>query len=552
MHGGPGVATSPVVDVSTNQGVSFAHSYVLPEPGGSTNWGDRDFIAVGANGELFVTWDYGPSDSQVQFSCPPNGSCSFTHGDLNIVVQHSTDGGASWSSIQPVSPGYPDSGADTAPILAQPNGTLDMLFQQMPTNPSTLALSPGSEWFTRSTNDGVSWSKPVEVGASVGTVSLSTWWIDGALSVDAAGNLYATWDTQHSSTDTGWLSISTDGGSTWTKPVAVAASTSEELTESAAVGKGLVDVAWQTLGPKGYASFIRPYSVAKKAWLTSAALRVSTQYGLPSVWPGDTFGLQALPNGTATKYGKPVFVSWGSDVSTSSQSQIFGSVIDLSAPGFAVGNVTGTASSAAVGVRWAKPWSGGALIAGYSVYYSHLDGTGLTKACTTSATTLDCHVKLPVGRDLELFVKAQTALGTSTALAQGPGPRSDWWWLWNKLFAKDTIQPDECMWSFNRAYKFCMSPKGDLTEVRLSDGATLWSLSSKIGSGSLVPGSFATFQTDGNLAVYPPASQTAIWSTGTTTAGGLFTVQTDGNLVIYNASNVAVCARFGTAPCPLQ
>ena len=327
MHGGAGdgLATSPVVDVSTNHGASFQHSYVLPQPGGAQSYGDRDFIAVGAHGELFVTWDYAPNASEIKVQCQPSGSCSYVNGDLNIVVQHSTDGGKTWSSILPISPGYPYSGADSAPIVAQPNGTLDVLFQQMPTNTTTLALSLGNEWFTRSTNNAITWSKPIEIGASVGTIATQIWWIDGDISTDSAGNLYATWDTQSASTDTGWLSVSKNGGTTWSKPIEVVSSGVEELTESAGVGKGIADVAWQTPGSKGYATFVRPYSLAK-GWLTKAPLQDSTQYGKPSTWPGDTFGIEALPRAGGGTFGKPVVVTWGSDVSPSPFSEIFSSI----------------------------------------------------------------------------------------------------------------------------------------------------------------------------------------------------------------------------------
>jgi len=327
MHGGggDGQPTSPVVDVSTNHGASFTHSYTLPQPGGSASFGDRDFIAVGAHGELFVTWDYAPNASEVKVQCPPSGSCSYSNGDLNIVVQHSTNGGKTWSAIQPITPGYPDSGSDLAPIVVQPNGTLDVLYQRMPTDPTTLALSPANEWFIRSTNNGATWSKPVEIGASAGTISTATWWIDGDLSTDPAGNLYATWDTQAGSTDTGWLSVSKNGGTSWSAPIKVVSSGVEELTESAGVAKGIADVAWQTPGPRGYATYVRPYSLTK-GWLSTKALKVSTSYGETKTWPGDTFGIEALPRASVGPHGKPVVVTWGSDVSPSPTSEIYSSV----------------------------------------------------------------------------------------------------------------------------------------------------------------------------------------------------------------------------------
>jgi len=52
-------------------------------------------------------------------------------------------------------------------------------------------------------------------------MSLSEWWIDGAIATDSAGNLYATWDTQSGSSDVGWLSFSTDHGRHWSNLVRV-------------------------------------------------------------------------------------------------------------------------------------------------------------------------------------------------------------------------------------------------------------------------------------------------------------------------------------------
>ena len=66
---GQPLVKSPVVDVSFDHGVAFPQSAPLPVPPSTDpngNWGDRPFIAVAPNGNLYVTWDYGPSYSQVQ------------------------------------------------------------------------------------------------------------------------------------------------------------------------------------------------------------------------------------------------------------------------------------------------------------------------------------------------------------------------------------------------------------------------------------------------------------------------------------------------------
>src|SRR2546430_356282 len=82
-------------------------------------------------------------------------------------------------------------------------------------------MEPAYEYFTASTDGGMTWSTPVRLGPNSGTMSLSEWWIDGDLAMDAGGNLYAVWDTQGSDNDIGWLSYSTDHGATWSNPIQV-------------------------------------------------------------------------------------------------------------------------------------------------------------------------------------------------------------------------------------------------------------------------------------------------------------------------------------------
>ena len=53
----------------------------------------------------------------------------------------------------------------------------------------------------------------------------------------------------------------------------------------------------------GYAMFLRPFSI-KSGW-TAAPQQISREYGDPSVWPGDTFGITAL-----TPF--ELVLSWGS------------------------------------------------------------------------------------------------------------------------------------------------------------------------------------------------------------------------------------------------
>jgi hypothetical protein len=305
----------PAVAVSHDHGRSFDRVSTLPVPATTKpNWGDREFIAVGRNGVVYVTWDYGPRRDQIRIVCPPTSSCYFNGGDFNAVLQKSSDGGKTWTAVAPISPGFPLGGVYSAPIVAEPDGTLDVLYWQHPTNPKTLAVSPGRQYFTSSQDGGNTWSPRVVVGAQAGTMGLEDWWIDGSLAVDPAGILYATWDTQQGSRDTAWLAWSTDGGKHWSSPLKVASSRSGHLSEVAAAGRRNVYVGWQTIVPgKGYGTFLRRFSLGK-GW-TGPARRVSPAFGKPKVWPGDTFGLSTR-NGTA-------FLSWGSAIKGRQTSDIY-------------------------------------------------------------------------------------------------------------------------------------------------------------------------------------------------------------------------------------
>ncbi len=310
----------PVIAVSRDHGASFAQ--VHPDrPPGSGNWGDRDFIAAGPSGELYLTWDYGPSLSAIKTVCARGGSCAYSAGDLNVVLQTSRDGGATWSPLVRLEPAFPLGGGYSAPVIVAPDGHVDVLYDAHPTDPGTEKVHPGYEYFTSSA-DGTRWpAAPRPLWPDRGTLSLTAWWIDGDLSADAAGNLYATWDTQTAAGDTGWLTWSADGGRTWSAPVRVTPDTDHapHIVESAGGRPGQAWIAWQTSGGgPGYATFLRPFSVTR-GWL-GPAVKVSGGYGRTGVWPGDTFGIALLPDGS-------VSLTWGSALGASKASAIYASVV---------------------------------------------------------------------------------------------------------------------------------------------------------------------------------------------------------------------------------
>jgi len=307
----------PTVDVSHDQGRTFSVEKTL-QPQQSGNWGDAEYIAVAPDGTLYVAWAYGPSRSKVRERCAAHGSCFSVSGDLNVVVQSSTDEGASFGPMSVVSPGYPDAGADEGAIAVQGDGQVDVLYQGYEvTDPKTLKLANGHEYFASSLDHGRSWSAPVAVGASAGQSTIDEWWNDGSIAAAPGGDLFASWDTQAGegaqSTDTGWLSFSTDGGREWSAPVQAPADQTgvPHIMEVTGASPGEAYVGWLSdSSPAGYAQYLRTFSVAANdgggGWLT-APEQISSQFGDPDVAPGDTFGIVTLSPGE-------LVLSWGSAV----------------------------------------------------------------------------------------------------------------------------------------------------------------------------------------------------------------------------------------------
>jgi hypothetical protein len=320
--------TYPVVATSFDRGLTFPQVSRLRPPI-KGNWGDRPFLTVAPNGDVYITWDYGPSAAAVTYICPPSGSCAFATGDLNVVFQRSTDGGRTWGRITPISPGFPASGADSAPLVVEPDGRIDVEYQgYRVTNPVTYTLAPAHTYFTSSVDGGTTWSAPLRIGPADLTMAKAEWWIDGSIGLDAAGDLYLTWDTQGKTTgDVGWLAWSSDHGRTWSplRRVTPDRDHAVHIVEVVGAGPGTAYVAWQTdAPPRGYATYLRAFSITE-GWL-GPPVRVSDRYGNRAVWPGDTFGLSTLPDNR-------VALSWGSANGAGKTSEIYASVVQGASPG---------------------------------------------------------------------------------------------------------------------------------------------------------------------------------------------------------------------------
>ncbi len=322
----------PVVDISSDHGRTFPLVRKLVPPR-KNNWGDRDFIAVSRTGTIYVTWDYGPHNlTRKDFVCSKNGSCSFVAGDLNVVLQRSSDNGRTWSRITPISPGFPGSGADSAPIIIEPGGRLAVLYQGYQIlNRKTLRLGVAHSFFTTSADGGRRWSRPRRLGPARLSMNTTEWWIDGSIGRDSAGDLYATWDTQSGGHDIAWLTYSADHGRSWSRLIRVSRHTFPAMRLVQVLGGqgriayvGLLTDGVQCGKARCYAQYIRAFSPGR-GWLTPLT-GVSSVRGNWLVWPGDTIGLSLYPGGAPG--ARRVAVSWGSAIgSRKARSQIRASVV---------------------------------------------------------------------------------------------------------------------------------------------------------------------------------------------------------------------------------
>ena len=307
----------PMVAISYDHGLSFS-KVASVAPYNNTEFSDRDFIAISTSGIIYVTWDYAPNGSSIKAVCP-TGSCYFSQGELNIVISHSSNGGNTWSPYTPVSPNFPYGAADTGPLLVEPSGKVDILYLDYNSSGPNHVFGPGYNYFVSSSNEGISWSAPVVVGAGGGrSVSQTAWWIDGAIARDKSGNLYATFDTPNTTSDNAWISVSSNEGQSWSNPVELYQSPNSSaniIAEVASDQTSSAYVTWMSNSSLGLQAMFQVFSSNGSA--ISPPIVVSKR-GFNGIWGGDTSGIALLnDSGVALSYGL------GVDYNGSNVSEIF-------------------------------------------------------------------------------------------------------------------------------------------------------------------------------------------------------------------------------------
>jgi sialidase-1 len=154
--------------------------------------------------------------------CEGRRNSSSDAGDIDLVLKRSTDGGATWSSLQVVADHGPDTIGNPCPVQDRSTGTIWLPLTGNPGHVAQKQILGGAAirrvWMTRSADDGLTWIKPAEISASVRDPSW-TWCATGpgnAIQL-ASGRLLVPCDyaAAGSHREHSYVFYSDDRGRTW-------------------------------------------------------------------------------------------------------------------------------------------------------------------------------------------------------------------------------------------------------------------------------------------------------------------------------------------------
>ncbi len=94
-------------------------------------------------------------------------------GDIDLLLKRSSDGGKSWQPIQVVWDDGPNTCGNPCPVVERDTGTIWLLLTQNLGKDTEAKIVDGTSegtrtvWVSKSTDDGATWSKPVEITKDV-------------------------------------------------------------------------------------------------------------------------------------------------------------------------------------------------------------------------------------------------------------------------------------------------------------------------------------------------------------------------------------------------
>ncbi len=93
-------------------------------------------------------------------------------GDIDLLLKRSTDGGKTWSEPQVVWDDGPNTCGNPCPVVDETTGTIWLLLTHNPGDTGEARIMEGKPggtrtvWLSRSTDDGKTWTPPVDITAS--------------------------------------------------------------------------------------------------------------------------------------------------------------------------------------------------------------------------------------------------------------------------------------------------------------------------------------------------------------------------------------------------
>ena len=205
------------------------HSFDSPE-NLSNNSGESDFpaIAIDSSGNFNVAW------------------CDDTPGNYDIYFSRSTDDGASWSKSVNISNNSEDSYCPVVDVNSA--GNINVVWCDN---------TPGNYdiYFSRSTDDGASWSQAENLSKNSGFS------VYPDIAVDSTGNINVVWCDDTPGNSETYFIRSTDDGASWSQVINISknpGTTFDPVSPAIAVdSSGNINVSWCDDTPGNYEIFFR-------------------------------------------------------------------------------------------------------------------------------------------------------------------------------------------------------------------------------------------------------------------------------------------------------